>query len=245
MMQKKCHKKQRVEKEPVLPTRRSGRIRIKEQLKELDDSDDSGDSDSEIMSSQGTNKRRLSSSDIQDPAVDPRRKRGRPPKSHLLEDEDGMFVREDMDPITDTMLKVEKMGNSIIKLEGTIFRGLSGDTKMKEDLDIEYTEIDNYSENTNEIKLEENYRTEKGLELDPNRPNSIHDNENAEERMSGFLVTSAGYTIANNYVMEQIYSTAHSEAGLVSIENSADSTANSAYAVVVNVLNDIVSSISE
>jgi len=238
---KKCHKKQKIEKEPVLPTRRSGRIKIKEKRRELD-SDNEG-SDSDLESPVMTHKRRYSSTDPETASPELKRKRGRPPKA--AQSFDYLETGDEQDLITDTLMKVEeKMGDSLVKLEGALFKvELTSETDIK-DFDLSSQNIDKFSDSI-EIKLEEaalGNAIKEELEFDQNHPNSIHCNQNAIEKVTEFFVDGRNYSVSTKLVTDEIYS---SNAALDSIENSVDSHNNSAYAVVVNVLNDIVSSISE
>ena len=240
---KKCHKKQKVEKEPVLPTRRSGRIRIKEKRREMD-SDNEG-SDSEQEAPVHSLKRSLSSTESDTTSPETKRKRGRPPK--VVPTFDYLEPGEEQDLITDTLMKVEeKMGDSLEKLEGTLFKvELTSETDIK-DFDLSSQNIDKFSDSI-EIKLEEGalgHAIKEELEFDSNHPNSIHCNPNAIEKVTvtEFFVDGRDYSVSTKLVTDEIYS---SNADLDSIENSVDSHNNSAYAVVVNVLDDIVSSISE
>ena len=96
-----------------------------------------------------------------------------------------------------------------------------------------------------EIKLEEaalGQAIKEELEFDRN---SLHCSPNAIEKVTvtEFFVDGRDYSVSTKLVTDEIYSPT---ADLDSIENnSVDSHNNSAYAVVVNVLDDIVSSISE
>jgi len=241
---KKCHKKQKIEKEPVLPTRRSGRIRIKEKKRELDSDNEGSESDSE--SPVQTIKRRYSSTEP-DHTASPeiKRKRGRPPK--VPQSFDYLEPGEEQDLITDTLMKVEeKMGDSLVKLEGALFKvELTSETDIK-DFDLSSQNIEKFSDSI-EIKLEEaalGQAIKEELEFDQNHPNSIHCSQNAIEKVTvtEFFVDGRDYSVSTKLVTDEIYSPT---ADLDSVESSVDSHNNSAYAVVVNVLDDIVSSISE
>merc|ERR1711936_872882 len=81
------HKNKKPDKEPVLPTRRSGRIRIKEekQKEEHESGAEDSESESESMSPSGekvTSKRRVEETEVEVDSLtpEPKRKRGRPPK---------------------------------------------------------------------------------------------------------------------------------------------------------------------
>merc|ERR1719461_1823349 len=181
-----------------------------------------------------------------------KRKRGRPPKVTTTAVQQPQFEylepQEEQDLITDTLMKVEeKMGDSLEKLEGTLFKvELTSETDIK-DFDLSSQNIDKFSDSI-EIKLEEGalgHAIKEELEFDSNHPNSIHCNPNAIEKVTvtEFFVDGRDYSVSTKLVTDEIYS---SNADLDSIENSSvDSHNNSAYAVVVNVLDDIVSSISE
>jgi len=140
------------------------------------------------------------------------------------------------------------MGDSLVKLEGTLFKvELTSEADIK-DFDLSSQNIEKFSDSI-EIKLEEaalGQAIKEELEFDSaNHPNSIHCNQNAIEKVTvaEFFVDGRDYSVSTKLVTDEIYS---SNADLDSIENnSVDSHNNSAYAVVVNVLDDIVSSISE
>merc|ERR1719278_639567 len=101
-----------------------------------------------------------------------------------------------------------------------------------------------FSDST-QIKLGENDLVKKDFDFEEVK--SIHSNQNAIDRVTvdEFFVNRGDYDVSTKLVKEEIYS--NSEAELVSSikNNSFEDNNISPYNVVVHVLNDIVSSISE
>ena len=261
-------KKLKLEKEPVLPTRRSGRIKEKRPKKDQHQTSDAEGSESECEILPQPSKGRFSSCEAEPatlpvptqaaspttPATPPapaaqtevKRKRGRPPKvvPHSFELLPG---GGEQDLISDTLIKVEeKMGDSLVKLEGTLFKvELTSENDIKDFSDINQQNIDKYSDSI-EIKLEEtalNNALKEELEFGQQAVDGNHLNLNAKDKVTvnEFFVDGDDYSVSTKLVNDEIYS---STAGQESIGKHVDSH-DSAYAVVVNVLNDIVSSISE
>jgi hypothetical protein len=242
---KKCHKKNKPDKEPVLPTRRSGRIRIKEERqREEEEEQDSGAEDSESDSEcaptppAGTGKRRTEDSDPESVQPEPKRKRGRPPKAlsqsfELIE----LKGESEEEMIADTLLKVEQnMGDSLVKLDSSLFKvELSSQEDIK-DFDLA-SGADIKLEGSAGPSLHNSIKEEFKFAADQNLPNSIHCNQDARDKVtvSEFYVDSSEYSASTKFVRENPYKSSA----------AADAADESAYAVVVNVLRDIVSSISD
>jgi len=239
---KKFQKKMKQGKvEPVLPTRRSGRIRIKEEKqKEEQDSEEEEDSDSESggPATPAPTKRRLEDTDLEAEVPEPKRKRGRPPKapSHSFELIELKGESEE-EMIADTLLKVEqKMGDSLVKLDGNLFKvELSSQEDIK-DFDLaDASEIKMDSTLHNAIKDEYKFTT------DPNIPSSIQCNQSQGDKVSVSqfynVDGTADFTVQTKLVREDLYNSTSAD--------SPDPPGASAYAVVVNVLKEIVSSISD
>jgi len=269
-MPKKCHKKNKPDKEPVLPTRRSGRIRIKEERQreeeeqeqeqepeqEPDQDQDSGPEESEseseavspTNSAQFNTKRRLEETDLDADSLssEPRRKRGRPPKSmgqsfELIE----LKGDSEEDMIADTLLKVEQnMGDSLVKLDGSLFKvELSSQEDIKDFNLNEATEIK--MEEAAGDSLHDSIKQEFKF-ADQNIPDSIHCHSNPRDNkvtVSEFYVEGSEYSVSTKFVREEVFRS--SSADVASTMTPVDAAPNSAYAVVVNVLKDIVSSISD
>ena len=245
---KKCHKKNKPEKEPVLPTRRSGRIRIKEE-KQKEEEQESGAEDSESESesvSPGTvaggqfpTKRRWEEQESEQDMPEPKRKRGRPPKAlsqsfELIE----LKGESEEEMIADTLLKVEQnMGDSLVKLDSSLFKV---ELSSKEEI------LDFDLAGATEIKMEDVAPHPDNINHGASPAHSIHSNQspagnNRVNEVSKFYVSGCSdYQVSTKFVREEIYKN-------TSVENSSQPTAteNSSYGVVVNVLKDIVSSISD
>lgn len=240
---KRSPKKLKVEKkeEAPLPTRRSGRIKTKERRRDFDDdSDDSAESDIEAFYSPVTNKTEQQSQQSQATGDVVKRKRGRPPKNppatadiSILEE---VVVGDKEALITDTMLKVEKMGSSLIKIEGRDNKTNIDDTHHEQNTMVIKNEIYNFTEDEILQKYENN-----DVESIQHHLKSLHQLENADDKLTRYLVTST----SDNYLLEQIYMTPSTgDDGTIMIENKTE-TPQKSHSVVVNVLNDIVSSVSE
>ena len=233
---KKCHKNKKPEKEPVLPTRRSGRIRIKEEKQK--DKDDSGAEDSESegesMSPSGekaANKRRVEeteSAEGDNLTPEPKRKRGRPPKV-LSQPFDliGLKGESEEEMIADTLLKVEqKMGDSLVKLDGNLFKvELSSQEDIK---DFNLTDAPEIKMGGLEPPLHNSIKDEFKISSDEG-PNDSIQVDPKEENDSQFYVKDGKADLAK----------------VSPVANNSETSAEAAYAVVVNVLKEIVSSISD
>ena len=241
-------KKPRVEKEPLLPTRRSGRI--KEKKKEICSDNEGSESENEHTTPA---KRRCSTTETENqvvpvasttstpPAPEVKRKRGRPPKvapqsfanSQTGEEKESLIKNED------------RMGEAFVKLE--LFKvDLNNDNEIKDFSDLSHSKTTGNTSDSAEIKVEEKDFVRKDFDFEEVK--SIHSNQNAIDRVTvdEFFVNRGDYDVSTKLVKEEIYS--NSEADLVSssIKNNSDEDNNiSPYNVVVHVLNDIVSSISE
>ena len=238
---KKCHNKnKKPEKEPVLPTRRSGRIRIKEekQKEEQESGEEDSGSESESMSPSGekvTSKRRVEETEVEVDSLtpEPKRKRGRPPKV-LSQSFDlmGLKGESEEEMIADTLLKVEqKMGDSLVKLDGNLFKvELSSQEDIK---DFNLTDAP-------EIKMGE-----------PAAPlhNSIKDEFKFSAEDSIQCNQGGGgdskLTVSQFYVDGSRDDFAKVSTPVVAPPANHETSAEAAYAVVVNVLKEIVSSISD
>ena len=240
---KKCHKKNKPDKFPVLPTRRSGRIRIKEE-RQKEEEQDSGaeDSESESESIGGSttqtnnSKRRLpEESSPEAPATEPKRKRGRPPKSAIAQSFEHIELKGESEEemIADTLLKVEQnMGDSLVKLDGALFKvELSSQDDIK-DFDLSSAteiKVEESLQHNNSTKKEDVYKfTDQN-----NPPNSI---QKPGDKV--FYVGGGDFSVSGRFASGESLYTSSSAVG-------QPATTNSAYAVVVNVLKDIVSSISD
>ena len=233
---KKCHKNKKPEKEPVLPTRRSGRIRIKEEKQK--DKDDSGAEDSESegesMSPSGekaANKRRVEETEPAEGdnlTPEPKRKRGRPPKV-LSQPFDliGLKGESEEEMIADTLLKVEqKMGDSLVKLDGNLFKvELSSQEDIK---DFNLTDAPEIKMGGLEPPLHNSIKDEFKISSDEG-PNDSIQVDPKEENDSQFYVKDGKADLAK----------------VSPVANNSETSAEAAYAVVVNVLKEIVSSISD
>merc|ERR1711953_169139 len=136
-----------------------------------------------------------------------------------------------------------RMGEAFVKLE--LFKvDLNNDNEIKDFSDLSHSKtIGNISDSA-EIKVEE----KDFVRNDFDEVKSIHSNQNAIDRVTvdEFFVNRGDYDVSTKLVKEEIYS--NSEADLVSSSiknNSFEDNNISPYNVVVHVLNDIVSSISE
>merc|ERR1719278_1424566 len=215
---KKCHKNKKPDKEPVFPTRRSGRIRIKEekQKEEHESGAEDSESESESMSPSGekvTSKRRVEETEAEVDSLtpEPKRKRGRPPKV-LSQSFDliGLKGESEEEMIADTLLKVEqKMGDSLVKLDGNLFKvELSSQEDIK-DFDLaDASEIKMDSTLHNAIKDEYKFTT------DPNIPSSIQSTQSQGDKLSVSqfynVDGTADYTVQTKVVREDVYTTTHS-----------------------------------
>ena len=236
-------KKLRVEKEPLLPTRRSGRI--KEKKKEVCSDNEGSESEAEPN---GPAKRRCSTAEREQqvvPAAAPevKRKRGRPPKvapqsfanSQTGEEKESLIKNED------------RMGEAFVKLE--LFKvDLNNDNEIKDFSDLSHSKtLGSTTTPSTEIKLGENDLVKKDFDFEEEK--SIHSNQNAIDKVTvdEFFVNRGDYDVSTKLVKEEINSNSEAELVSSSIKNNSDELHNniSPYNVVVNVLNDIVSSISE
>ena len=245
-------KKLRVEKEPLLPTRRSGRI--KEKKKESVCSDNEG-SESECEPHPPA-KRRCSTADTE-PQVVPqvsttsttaaapevKRKRGRPPKvapqsfanSQTGEEKESLIKKE------------ERIGEAFVKLE--LFKvDLNNDNEIKDFSDLSHSKnLGKISTHSTEITVGENDIVKTDFDFEEEK--SIHSNQNAIDKVTvdEFFVNRGDYDVSTKLVKEEINSNSCAELVSSSIKNNSDELHNniSPYNVVVNVLNDLVSSISE
>merc|ERR550532_399195 len=240
-------KKPRIEKEPLLPTRRSGRI--KEKKKEICSDNEGSESECEPSTPA---KRRCSTTESENqvvpvasttttpPAPEVKRKRGRPPKvapqsfanSQTGEEKESLIKNED------------RMGEAFVKLE--LFKvDLNNDNEIKDFSDLSHSKTAGNISDSAEIKVEEKDFVRKDFDFEEVK--SIHSNQNAIDRVTvdEFFVNRGDYDVSTKLVKEEIYS--NSEAELVSSikNNSFEDNNISPYNVVVHVLNDIVSSISE
>ena len=137
------------------------------------------------------------------------------------------------------------MGEAFVKLE--LFKvDLNNDNEIKDFSDLSHSKTTGNTSDSAEIKVEEKDFVRKDFDFEEVK--SIHSNQNAIDRVTvdEFFVNRGDYDVSTKLVKEEIYS--NSEADLVSssIKNNSDEDNNiSPYNVVVHVLNDIVSSISE
>ena len=260
---RRSSKKAKVEKEPILPTRRSGRIKGKK--KEI--TSDNDGSDSELESTSPSVKRRCSGSgdnenqvvpvvtSVPAPGGEVKRKRGRPPKIapqsfDTLQTGDGGNGSD-----VGLVKSEERIDGSFVKLE--LFKvDLNNDNNIK---DVPYLSSLNEEKNslTNEINrkeekvkveyIEDHHSIKKEHDFQEEYIKSIHTEQNAIDKVTvdEFFV-DRGEDVSTNLVKKEIYSIS-SNAGLDSIKNNLVDfhENNSAYDVVVTVLNDILSSISE
>jgi len=230
---KRISKKQKVEKEkePIQPTRRSGRIKIRAELRDLEDDEEeedtdfeSGDSDTETMTHYGTNKHNIFSSQSNVPdssgVGDVKRKRGRPPKQQPQLKEDKFPIIKDMmlNVVSKEEIKEETKEYSIEKQNSEMLTKRT-DLFMKMSSDV-----------ANEIKLEKIFNNFKNE--DQNQQDSIHDVNESEFPVDGVN----HFSVISNLDSAQIYN---------NFLGGGSVTPNSSHSVVVNVLNDIVSSVSE
>ena len=241
---KKCHKNKKPDKEPVLPTRRSGRIRIKEekQKEEHESGAEDSESESESMSPSGekvTSKRRVEETEVEVDSLtpEPKRKRGRPPKV-LSQSFDlmGLKGESEEEMIADTLLKVEqKMGDSLVKLDGNLFKvELSSQEDIK---DFNLTDAPEIK--MGETPLHNAIKDEFKFSVEPSRPDSIQCKDGGDSKLtvSQFYVDGG---IKNDFANKVSTTPTTSMAS-----NNSETSAEAAYAVVVNVLKEIVSSISD
>ena len=259
-MMKRVAKKPKVEKEAKeapLPTRRSGRI--KEKKKEIS-SDNEGGSDSEGESGDHRGLKRRSSgaqeADIQvvPVAVNPpapggqpevKRKRGRPPK---------ISNQTSFEPLQQTggqeAANERPRGEAFVKLE------LLNGNEIK---DLSSTTVSNNLDANDEITKEElegvvsQMKQENFLKIekddDEKNMNSIHTDQNAigKVKVDEFFVTRGDFNnVTLNLVKDEVCNGSNE---LDSVKNNYNSSMvtspQSSYDVVVNVLHELVSSISE
>ena len=261
-------KKPKVEKEmkeAPLPTRRSGRI--KEKKKEVS-SDNEGGSDSEGEMNTGDHrslKRRGSGGQEADIQVVPvvntpaacnpgggqpevKRKRGRPPKISNQTSFEPLQQTGDMRPGGQELAQERARGEAFVKLE------LLNENEIK---DLSTPASDNV-DSTDEIIKEEkdvvsNVKQENFLKIekdDEQNMNSIHTDQNAigKAKIDEFFVRRGDdfNNVTLNLVKDEMCNGSNE---LDSVKDnyfsSAVSCPQSAYDVVVNVLHELVSSISE
>ena len=266
---KRVAKKPKVEKEPKeapLPTRRSGRI--KEKKKEVS-SDNEGGSDSEgEMMNAGDHrslKRRGSGgqeTDIQvvpvvnNPAVtipgggqpEVKRKRGRPPKVSNQTSFEPLQQTGDTRPGGQELAQEKARGEAFVKLE------LLNETEIKE---LSTSASDNVDPNDEIIKDEKDVvsyvKQENFLKIekdDEQNMNSIHTDQNAigKAKIDEFFVRRGDdfNNVTLNLVKDEMCNGSNE---LDSVKDNyfspTVSCPQSAYDVVVNVLHELVSSISE
>ena len=243
---KKCHKNKKPDKEPVLPTRRSGRIRIKEekQKEEHESGAEDSESESESMSPSGekvTSKRRVEETEVEVDSLtpEPKRKRGRPPKV-LSQSFDlmGLKGESEEEMIADTLLKVEqKMGDSLVKLDGNLFKvELSSQEDIK---DFNLTDAPEIKMGEPTAPLHNSIKDEFKFSADGSPSDSIQCNQGGGGGGDGKLAVSQFYVDGRGDFSKV------STPGVNNVPANNETSAEAAYAVVVNVLKEIVSSISD
>ena len=243
---KKCHKNKKPDKEPVLPTRRSGRIRIKEekQKEEQESGEEDSGSESESMSPSGekvTSKRRVEETEgeVDSLTPEPKRKRGRPPKV-LSQSFDliGLKGESEEEMIADTLLKVEqKMGDSLVKLDGNLFKvELSSQEDIK---DFNLTDAPEIKMGDPVVPLHNSIKDEFKFSASDGSPtDSIQCNQGGG---SG----DSKVTVSQFYVDGRADFASKVSTPVAQQQTNNETSAEAAYAVVVNVLKEIVSSISD
>merc|ERR1712037_639269 len=185
-----------------------------------------------------TSKRRVEETEGEGDSLtpEPKRKRGRPPKvlSQAF-DLMGLKGESEEEMIADTLLKVEqKMGDSLVKLDGNLFKvELSSEEDIK---DFNLTDAP-------EIKMGEpaaplhnsvKFSADEGSPTD-----SIQCN------LGGGGSGSSKLTVSQFYVDGRDDFSKVSTPGVNNVPANNETSAEAAYAVVVNVLKEIVSSISD
>ena len=182
-----------------------------------------------------TSKRRVEETEVEVDSLtpEPKRKRGRPPKV-LSQSFDlmGLKGESEEEMIADTLLKVEqKMGDSLVKLDGNLFKvELSSQEDIK---DFNLTDAPEIK--MGETPLHSAIKDEFKFSVEPSPPDSIQCNQKDKLTVSQFYVDGG---IKNDFA-NKVSTTP--TAPVASNETSAEA----AYAVVVNVLKEIVSSISD
>ena len=245
----KSAKKQRLDKEPIQPTRRSGRI--KEKKKEVGSDNEGSDSDSEMSSPPA--KRRCLDEDNQvvpvvststptNGTVEVKRKRGRPPKNPPATLQS---FPQTNSQTGDGAGAQEKLGGAFVKLD-LLKVDLNNDNEIKDFTPLSSSTDGKLSDIKAEIK-EESVKQE--AEHKENQ-NSIHSNQNAnvdsKVTVEDLFVTREEYDdVSTNLVKDEMCNSNADIDGSIN-ENLVDSPHTlSAYHVVVNVLDDLVSTISE
>ena len=235
---RKLAKKQRVEKEPILPTRRSGRI--KEKKKEVGSDNDGSDSDGEFTSPPAKRKCLDVDQDNQvvpvvstsTPGTEVKRKRGRPPKNQATPQS---FCNIQTGEVSEGRVD-EKLSGSFVKLD-LLKVDLNNDNEIKD-----FPGLRKLSETKPEITPEPDTTTIK-------QEDSIHPEHNACEdskvSVEDFFVTRTDYDVSTNLVKDEVCNGNNAELVDSFNDSSECPRSSSAYDVVVDVLHDLVSNISE
>merc|ERR1712210_210681 len=171
---------------------------------------------------------------------EPKRKRGRPPKvlSQAF-DLIGLKGESEEEMIADTLLKVEqKMGDSLVKLDGNLFKvELSSEEDIK---DCNLTDAPEIKMGEPAAPLHNSIKDEFKFSADEGSPT-----DSMQSNLGGGGSGSSKLTVSQFYVDGRDDFSKVSTPGVNNVPANNETSAEAAYAVVVNVLKEIVSSISD